>query len=141
MARKFKRSPLALAVLALLHEEPMHPYRMQRLIKDRGKDQVINVERAGTTILTADNTHSGLTTIAAGTLQLGAGGTTGSIVGDVLSHWKVSRQVVKVAVSFLQVQWNWVVNSSSHSCVLQVRHQSFTVVSTHDIEVIDGTRP
>src|SRR5258708_3165784 len=43
MPRKFKRSPLALAVLALLHEAPMHPYRMQRLIKDRGKDQVINV--------------------------------------------------------------------------------------------------
>src|SRR5215211_7812241 len=43
MARKFKRSPLALAVLVLLHEAPMHPYRMQRLIKDRGKDQVINV--------------------------------------------------------------------------------------------------
>jgi DNA-binding PadR family transcriptional regulator len=43
MSRKFKRSPLALAVLALLHEEPMHPYKMQRLIKERGKDQVINV--------------------------------------------------------------------------------------------------
>lgn len=43
MARKFKRSPLALAVLALLHEAPMHPYRMQRLIKERSKDQVINV--------------------------------------------------------------------------------------------------
>src|SRR5258706_2844066 len=43
MARLFKRSPLALAVLVLLHEAPMHPYRMQRLIKDRGKDQVINV--------------------------------------------------------------------------------------------------
>lgn len=41
-------SPLALAVLALLCEEPMHPYRMQRLIKQRGKDEVINVEpRAG----------------------------------------------------------------------------------------------
>jgi DNA-binding PadR family transcriptional regulator len=45
MARQFKRSPIALAVLALLHESPMHPYRMQRLIKDRGKDLVINVEQ------------------------------------------------------------------------------------------------
>jgi DNA-binding PadR family transcriptional regulator len=43
MPRKFQRSPLALAILALLHEQPMHPYLMQRLIKDRGKDQVINV--------------------------------------------------------------------------------------------------
>ena len=38
-----KRSPIALAVLAMLHEAPMHPYRMQRLIKERGKDEVINV--------------------------------------------------------------------------------------------------
>ena len=45
MTKTFKRSPLALAVLVLLHESPMHPYRMQRLIKDRGKDQVINVEQ------------------------------------------------------------------------------------------------
>jgi DNA-binding PadR family transcriptional regulator len=43
MSRKFQCSPLALAILTLLHEAPMHPYRMQRLIKDRGKDQVINV--------------------------------------------------------------------------------------------------
>jgi DNA-binding PadR family transcriptional regulator len=45
MTKRFQCSPLALAVLTLLHEEPMHPYRMQRLIKDRGKDQVINVEQ------------------------------------------------------------------------------------------------
>jgi DNA-binding PadR family transcriptional regulator len=38
-----KRSPVALAVLAMLSEAPMHPYRMQRLIKERGKDEVINV--------------------------------------------------------------------------------------------------
>jgi DNA-binding PadR family transcriptional regulator len=38
-----KRSPIALAILAMLHEAPMHPYRMQRLIKERGKDEVINV--------------------------------------------------------------------------------------------------
>ena len=45
MSRKFRPSPIALAVLTLLHEAPMHPYRMQRLIKDRGKDQVINVQQ------------------------------------------------------------------------------------------------
>jgi DNA-binding PadR family transcriptional regulator len=43
-----RRSPLALAVLALLNEAPMHPYQMQVLIKERGKDEVINVrQRAG----------------------------------------------------------------------------------------------
>lgn len=40
-----RRSPLALAVLALLDESPMHPYRMQQLIKERGKDQVVNVRQ------------------------------------------------------------------------------------------------
>ncbi|MFC6226218.1 PadR family transcriptional regulator [Paenibacillus allorhizosphaerae] len=40
-----QRSPLAIAVLALLTEEPMHPYRIQQLIKERGKDEVINVRQ------------------------------------------------------------------------------------------------
>lgn len=34
---------MALAVLVMLYEAPMHPYRMQQLIKERGKDEVINV--------------------------------------------------------------------------------------------------
>ena len=37
----------------------------------------------GATVLTADNTYTGGTTISAGTLQLGAGGATGSIAGNV----------------------------------------------------------
>src|SRR5690606_26450272 len=36
----------------------------------------------GTTILTADNLYGGGTTITAGTLQIGNGGTTGSILGN-----------------------------------------------------------
>src|SRR3984893_5763864 len=40
----------------------------------------------GTTILTADNNYTGGTTISGGTLQLGNGGTTGSIVGNVLNN-------------------------------------------------------
>lgn len=40
-----RRSGLALVVLALLAEEPMHPYRMHRLIQQRGKDTVVNVAR------------------------------------------------------------------------------------------------
>ena len=41
---------------------------------------------AGATVFTADNTYTGGTTIAAGTLQLGDGGTSGSIVGDVVDN-------------------------------------------------------
>ena len=40
----------------------------------------------GTTILTADNTYTGGTTISAGTLQIGDGGTAGSIAGDVTNN-------------------------------------------------------
>jgi len=36
-------SPVVTAVLALLAEEPMHAYRMQQLIKQRGIDLVVNV--------------------------------------------------------------------------------------------------
>jgi fibronectin-binding autotransporter adhesin len=40
----------------------------------------------GTTILTGNNTYTGGTTISAGTLQLGNGGTTGSITGNVIDN-------------------------------------------------------
>ena len=52
--RSQRRSPLALAVLALLYEAPMHPYRMQQLIKERGKDEVINVRDRASIYQTID---------------------------------------------------------------------------------------
>lgn len=38
-----RRSPLAFVVLALLYEEPMHPYRMHKLVHERGKQRIVNV--------------------------------------------------------------------------------------------------
>jgi DNA-binding PadR family transcriptional regulator len=49
-----RRSSIALAVLAFLYEEPMHPYRMQQLIKERGKDEVINVSQRASLYQTID---------------------------------------------------------------------------------------
>ncbi|WP_040840838.1 PadR family transcriptional regulator [Nocardia brevicatena] len=43
MTTQFKRSPLAMALLGILHLEPMHPYAIQRRIKEWGKDKVVNV--------------------------------------------------------------------------------------------------
>ncbi|KQV11401.1 PadR family transcriptional regulator [Kitasatospora sp. Root107] len=40
-----RSSPLALTVLALLHYQPLHPYGIQRLVKDWGKEQVVNVRQ------------------------------------------------------------------------------------------------
>ncbi len=45
MNREARRSSLGLILLALLVEEPMHAYRMQKLIKERGKDKVVNVRQ------------------------------------------------------------------------------------------------
>jgi DNA-binding PadR family transcriptional regulator len=38
-----RRSTLAMVLLALLTEAPMHPYRMQQMIRERGQDQLVNV--------------------------------------------------------------------------------------------------
>lgn len=48
MTSTFRRSPLALAVLGLLEVGPMHPYAIQQLIKQWGKDQVVNVGQRAT---------------------------------------------------------------------------------------------
>jgi len=41
---------------------------------------------AGLLTLSANNTYEGLTTVASGTLQVGAGGTSGSITGDIVDN-------------------------------------------------------
>ena len=40
----------------------------------------------GTLTLTGDNTYTGATTISAGTLSLGSGGTTGSVAGNIVDN-------------------------------------------------------
>ncbi|EHR48502.1 putative transcriptional regulator [Saccharomonospora marina XMU15] len=55
MARRtVRRSPLALVLLSLLAEEPMHPYRMHELIKARGKDRIANVAQRNSVYQTID---------------------------------------------------------------------------------------
>lgn len=49
-----RRSPLAMVVLSLLAEGPMHPYRMQQLIKERHKDEVVNVAQRNSVYQTID---------------------------------------------------------------------------------------
>ena len=51
-----------------------------------GGNVVVNQIGSGTTALTGANSYSGGTTITAGTLQLGNGGTTGSITGNVVNN-------------------------------------------------------
>ena len=41
--RRSISNPLALAVLACLHERPMHPYEMAATMRERGKEQSIKL--------------------------------------------------------------------------------------------------
>ena len=48
---------MGLAVLGLLAGGPLHPYRMQRLIKEWGKDQVVNVGQRANLYKTIKRLH------------------------------------------------------------------------------------
>ena len=54
MTSSARSSPLALTVLALLHSGPLHPYGVQRLIRQWGKDQVVNVNQRASLYRTID---------------------------------------------------------------------------------------
>lgn len=49
-----RRSPLAMALLSLVSEAPMHAYRMRQLIKERHKDDVVNVAQRNSVYQTID---------------------------------------------------------------------------------------
>ena len=57
MDTEARRSPLALTILGLLVAGPLHPYAMQRLIKEWGKDQVINVGQRASLYRTIKRLH------------------------------------------------------------------------------------
>ncbi len=59
---------------------------MGGVIAGTGPLTVTDNSATGNIVFTADNTYSGGTTISAGTLQLGNGGTAGSITGDVTDN-------------------------------------------------------
>jgi DNA-binding PadR family transcriptional regulator len=61
MARKRKlTNPLALAVLATLHSGPMHPYQIARLLRHRGKDDVIKIRYGSLYTVVQDLEERGL---------------------------------------------------------------------------------
>ena len=61
MARKRKlTNPLALAVLAMLHNGSMHPYQVARLLKHRGKDDVIKIRYGSLYTVMQDLAERGL---------------------------------------------------------------------------------
>lgn len=59
MSAPVRSSPLGLTVLGMLHTRPLHPYGIQRLIKQWGKDQVVNVSQRASLYRTIDRLHAG----------------------------------------------------------------------------------
>lgn len=59
MSAPVRSSPLGLTVLGMLHTQPLHPYGIQRLIKQWGKDQVVNVSQRASLYRTIDRLHAG----------------------------------------------------------------------------------
>ena len=57
MDTPFRPSPLALAVLGLLVGGPLHPYGIQRLLKQWGKDDVVNVGQRANLYKTIKRLH------------------------------------------------------------------------------------
>ena len=65
MSAEVRSSPLALTVLGMLHTQPLHPYGIQRLLKQWGKDQVVNVSQRVSLYRTIDRLHAaGLVAVA-----------------------------------------------------------------------------
>jgi DNA-binding PadR family transcriptional regulator len=64
MSSVVRSSPLALTVLGMLHMQPLHPYGIQRLIRQWGKDQVVNVDQRASLYRTIDRLQAaGLVTV------------------------------------------------------------------------------
>jgi DNA-binding PadR family transcriptional regulator len=67
-----RRSTLGMVLLALLMEAPMHPYRMQQMIKERGQDQLVNVAQRNSVYQALDRlVRDGLVRAASTTREAG----------------------------------------------------------------------
>ncbi|GAA0539792.1 PadR family transcriptional regulator [Paractinoplanes ferrugineus] len=67
-----RRSTLGMVLLALLMEAPMHPYRMQRTIRERGQDQLVNVAQRNSVYQALDRlVRDGLARPAGSTREAG----------------------------------------------------------------------
>lgn len=71
-SEKPRRSTLGMVLLALLAEAPMHPYRMQQMIKERGQDQLVNVAQRNSVYQALDRlVRDGLVRAAGSTREAG----------------------------------------------------------------------
>jgi outer membrane autotransporter protein len=86
----------------------------------------VNQIGAGTTILTADNTYTGGTTISAGTLQLGNGGTSGAILGNVVDNGALAFNRSDVQTFAGQISGSGVVNQIGTGTTILTANNTYT---------------
>ncbi|WKK20035.1 autotransporter outer membrane beta-barrel domain-containing protein [Achromobacter insolitus] len=87
---------------------------------------VVNQMGTGTTILTANNTYTGGTTISAGTLQLGSGGTGGAILGDVANNSTLAFNRSDIQTFAGQISGSGVVNQIGTGTTILTANNTYT---------------
>lgn len=90
----------------------------------------VNQIGTGTTVLTANNAYTGGTTISAGTLQLGNGGTSGSIVGDVTNNGTLAFDRSDTVVYDGRISGSGAVNQIGTGTTILTGSSTYTGVTT-----------
>ncbi|MDR7949477.1 autotransporter-associated beta strand repeat-containing protein, partial [Achromobacter aegrifaciens] len=101
----------------------------------------VNQIGAGTTILTADNTYTGGTTISAGTLQLGNGGTSGAILGNVVDNGALAFNRSDVQTFAGQISGSGVVNQIGTGTTILTANNTYiggTAISAGTLQLGNG---
>ncbi|WP_218824102.1 autotransporter-associated beta strand repeat-containing protein, partial [Achromobacter xylosoxidans] len=101
----------------------------------------VNQIGTGTTILTANNTYTGGTTISAGTLQLGNGGTTGAILGDVANNGALTFNRSDVQTFAGQISGGGVVNQIGAGTTILTANNTYmggTTISAGGLQLGNG---
>jgi autotransporter-associated beta strand protein len=84
----------------------------------------------GTTVLTGNNTYSGGTMISAGTLQLGNGGTTGSVVGNVIDNGILAFNRIDVVTFGGAIKGTGSVTQIGTGATILTGNNSYTGITT-----------
>lgn len=98
----------------------------------------------GTTVLTGNNAYTGGTTISAGTLQLGSGGTSGSIAGDVTNNGALTFDRSDAMTYSGQISGTGAVNQLGTGTTILTGNNTYagaTTVSAGTLAIGDASHP
>ncbi len=90
----------------------------------------INKLGSGSLTLSGTNTYTGTTTIGGGTLQVGAGGTTGSVAGDILNNGTLTFDRSNAATYGGVISGSGQVNQSGTGTLILTGNNTYTGTTT-----------